>query len=364
VNRLIRAVIDAGALRHNLRTIRERARGARVMAVVKANAYGHGLVPAALALAESDAFAVARLEEGLALRAAGITQPIVLLEGVFAPEQVLEAARHGFELVVHDPLQIELLEEFVGPHRFIVWMKIDTGMNRLGFRPEEFASAVERVQRLQPAPLEIRLLTHLARADDRDDLITREQLTRFRETTQGLDYAVSIANSAGLFGNVPLGCDWVRPGLVLYGASPFADSNGRELDLRPAMSLETSVIAVRRVPRGETVGYGGTWRAARDSRVAIVAAGYGDGLARSLPSGTPVSIDGARAPLVGRVSMDMIAVDVTDLQLARQGGLVHVGTPVVLWGDDLPVEEVARHAGTIPYELLCGVSQRVPLELR
>jgi alanine racemase len=334
------------------------------MAVVKANAYGHGLVPTALALAESDAFAVARLEEGLALRAAGITQPIVLLEGVFAQEHVLEAARHGFELVVHDPLQVELLEEFTGTHRFILWMKIDTGMNRLGFRPEEFAPALERVQRLRPAPLEIRLLTHLARADARDDRVTRAQLARFKETTRGLECAVSIANSAGLFGNVALGCDWVRPGLALYGASPFADRSARQLELRPVMSLETSVIAVRQVPRGESVGYGGTWQATRDSRVAIVAAGYGDGLARSLPSGTPVLIGGQRAPLVGRVSMDMIAVDVTDLQLAPEGGLVHVGTPVVLWGEDLPVEEVARHAGTIPYELLCGVSQRVPLELR
>ena len=358
MNRLIRAVIDTGALRHNLRTIRERARGARVMAVVKANAYGHGLIPTALSLAEADAFAVARLEEGLALRAEGITQPIVLLEGVFAQEHVLEAARHGFDLVVHDPLQVELLEEFTGVHRFIVWIKIDTGMNRLGFRPEDFPEALERLLRMRPAPLEIRLITHLARADDRDDVATRAQLARFRETIKGLDFATSAANSAGLFGNVPLGCDWVRPGLVLYGASPFADKVGSQLGLQPAMSLETSVIAVRRVPKGETVGYGGTWRAPRDSKVAIVGAGYGDGLARGLASGTPVLIDGQRAPLVGRVSMDMIAVDITDLPPA------HVGTPVVLWGPDLPVEEVARHAGTIPYELLCGVSQRVPLELR
>ncbi len=358
MNRLIRAVIDTRALRQNFRTVRERARGARVMAVVKANAYGHGLVPTALALAEADAFGVARLEEGLALRAAGITQPIVLLEGVFAAEHVLEAARHGFDLVVHDPLQIELLEEFSGTQRFVLWIKIDTGMNRLGFRPEDFAAALERVQRLQPAPLEIRLLTHLARADDRDDAMTRDQLALFKEVTRGLDYASSVANSAGLFGGVHLGCDWVRPGLVLYGASPFGDKDGRQLGLQPVMSLETSVIAVRRVPRGETVGYGATWKAARDSSVAIVAAGYGDGLARGLASGTPVLIEGRRAPLVGRVSMDMIAVDVTDL------GGVHVGTPVVLWGEDLPVEEVARHAGTIAYELLCAVSQRVPLELR
>jgi alanine racemase len=358
VNRLIRAVIDTRALRHNLTTIRERARGARVMAVIKANAYGHGVVPTSLALAEADAFAVARLEEGLALRAEGITQPIVLLEGVFTAEHVLEAARHGFDLVVHDPLQIELLEEFTGSHRFIVWIKIDTGMNRLGFRPEEFPAALERIRGLQPAPLEVRVLTHLARADDRDDAMTQEQMRRFKQAIGGLDFSTSVANSAGLFGNVPLGCDWVRPGLALYGASPFADRVGVQIGLQPVMSLETSVIAIRRVPRGESVGYGGTWRASRDSIIAIIAAGYGDGLARNLESGTPVLVRGQRAPTVGRVSMDMIAVDVSDL------GEVHVGTPVVLWGEGLPVEEIARHAGTIPYELLCGVSQRVPLELR
>ena len=358
MNRLIRAVIDTHALRHNLRTIRERARGARVMAVVKANAYGHGIVPTSLALAEADAFAVARLEEGLALRAAGITQPIVLLEGVFAPEHLLEAARHGFDLVVHDPLQIELLEEYQGTSRFLLWIKIDTGMNRLGFRPEDFPAALERVQRLQPAPLEIRLLTHLARADERDDGMTRDQVKRFKKAIGKLDYATSVANSAGLFGSVTLGCDWVRPGLALYGGSPFADRSAAELGLHPVMSLETSVIATRKVMKGETVGYGGTWRAARDSSIAIIAAGYGDGVARNLPAGTPVLIDGRRAPLAGRVSMDMIAVDITDLHG------IHVGTPVVLWGTGLPVEEIAHHAGTIPYELLCGVSQRVPLELR
>jgi alanine racemase len=358
VNRLIHAAIDTHALRHNLKTIRERARGARVMAVVKANAYGHGLVPTALALAEADAFGVARLEEGLALRAAGITQPIVLLEGVFAPEHLLEAARHGFDLVVHDMLQIELLEESSSPQRFLLWIKIDTGMNRLGFRPSEFATALERIRRLQPAPLEIRLLTHLARADEQDNVVTRQQVARFKEATKGIDYTVSIANSAGVFGALPLGCDWVRPGIALYGGSPFGDRTGVELGLQPVMSLETSVIAIRQVPKGETVGYGGAWKAQRDSVVAIIAAGYGDGLPRNLPSGTPILIGGRRAPLVGRVSMDMIAVDVSELPDA------HVGTSVVLWGNGLPVEEIARHAGTIPYELLCGVSQRVPLELR
>jgi alanine racemase len=358
VSRLIRAVIDTHALRHNLSVTRKRARGAHVMAVVKANAYGHGLVPTALALAEADAFAVARLEEGLALRAAGITQPIVLLEGVFTGEQLLEAARHGFDLVVHDALQIELLEAMTGAHRFVLWIKIDTGMNRLGFALRDFVAAFERVQRLKPPPLELRLLTHLACADERDNRMTHAQVTRFREATKGLDYPLSIANSAGIFGDAHLGCDWVRPGLALYGASPFADASAAQLGLEPVMTLQTSVIAIRRLSRGETVGYGAAWTAPRDSTVAIVAAGYGDGLARGFPGGTPVLVGGKRAPIVGRVSMDMIAADVSELSG------VHVGTPAVLWGPGLPVEEVARHAGTIPYELLCGVSQRVPIELR
>jgi alanine racemase len=188
--------------------------------------------------------------------------------------------------------------------------------------------------------------------------MTREQLVRFKKAVGNLDYAVSIANSAGLFGNVQLGCDWVRPGLALYGGSPFEDRSSAELGLHPVMSLETSVIATRKVAAGETVGYGGTWKASHDSAIAIIAAGYGDGIARNLAGGTPVLIDGRRAPLVGRVSMDMIAVDITNLNG------IHVGTPVVLWGVGLPVEEIARYAATIPYELLCGVSQRVPLELR
>ena len=357
MSRLIRAVIDTQALRQNLKIIRERARGARLMAVVKANAYGHGLIPTALALPDADAFGVARLEEGLALRAAGILQPIVLLEGVFAAEQLLEAARHGFDLVVHDRRQIELLESMRGPHRFVLWIKIDTGMNRLGFRPTEFPEALERIRRLDPAPLEIRLVTHLARADEPGEPMTTEQVARFAAATQGLNYARSIANSAGVFGALDLACEWVRPGLALYGASPFQARTAAQLGLTPVMTLVTAVIAMRTVPAGETVGYGGIWRAGRDSRIAIVAAGYGDGLARNLPSGTPVLVGGRRAPCVGRVSMDMIAVDVTELPG------VTVGTSTILWGRDLSVEEVARHAGTVPYELLCGVSQRVPIEL-
>ncbi len=358
MSRLIRAVIDSHALRHNLRVIRARAAGARVIAVVKANAYGHGLAGTALALDEADALAVARLEEALALRAAGIGARIVLLEGVFSPAELDEAIYERLDLVVHDVAQIELLERSPEATRCPLWLKIDTGMNRLGFAVREFPAALARVRNLNPAPRELRLMTHLSCANEREDEVTRAQLQRFREVTQGLEYEVSIANSAGIFGAVPTGCHWVRPGLALYGASPFADCSADALGLKPVMTLMSSVITVRRVARGESVGYGGHWVAPRDSLIAIVAAGYGDGVHRSLADGATVLVDGTRAPLAGRVSMDMLAVDVSGLNGVR------VGTPVVLWGEGLPVEETAQHSGTIAYELLCSVSPRVPLEPR
>jgi alanine racemase len=358
VSRLIRAIIDTNALRHNLSVIRARAGRARVIAVVKANAYGHGLVSSALALAGADAFAVARLEEALALRAAGIDARILLLQGVFSAAQLEDAAHERLDLVVHDETQIELLEKCGGSDRFALWIKIDSGMHRLGFPPGRFAAALARIRALNPAAREVRLLTHLSCANERDREVTQAQLDCFRQATRGLDYEVSIANSAGLFGEVALGCHWVRPGLALYGASPFDDCTSERLGLKPAMTLTSAVIAVRHVARGESVGYGAAWVAARDSVIATVAGGYGDGLHRSLESGTPVLVSGQRAPLAGRVSMDMLAVDVTELPS------VEVGAPVVLWGEGLPVEEVARHAGTIAYELLCNVSQRVRLEPR
>lgn len=354
---LIRARIDGAALRANLRVVRARAPGRRVMAVVKANAYGHGLVPTAQQLADADGLAVARLEEAVVLRAAGLAGRILLLEGVFDAVQLLEAERLGLEWVVHQEEQLALLERAASQSCPPLWLKVDTGMNRLGFRPEQFRAAWQRLQALRPAPARLRVLTHLANADEPDGQGTAEQLARLAPLVADLAVELSIANSAALLATPATHADWVRPGLALYGVSPFPGRLGAELGLRPAMTLESAVIALRSVPVGERVGYGGTWRAARSSRVAIVAAGYGDGLPRSLPSGAPVLIGGGRAPLIGRVSMDMIAVDITDLPP------VCVGDPVELWGPGLPVEEVASAAGTIPYELLCAVSQRVPLAL-
>jgi alanine racemase len=357
MSRLIRAAVSASALRANLAALRARAPGSRVMAVVKANAYGHGLVPTALALSAADAFAVARIDEAAALRAAGVAQPIVLLEGVITAEQLAEAARLQLELVVHQSLQIDLLEGFHGGNRFALWLKVDTGMNRLGFRPEEFAVAWSRLRDLRPTPLELRVLTHLASADALDGEFTRAQLARFRPLVAHLSAEISIANSAAVLALRETHAHWIRPGLALYGLSPFAGQLGRDFGLQPAMTLASTVIALREVPTGEHVGYGGAWSTQRPSRLAIVAAGYGDGLLRNVPEGAPVIIHDRRVPIVGRVSMDMIAVDVTGLPP------VAVGDAVELWGPRLPVEELAASAGTIPYELVCAVSQRVPVEL-
>lgn len=356
MNRLIRAVIDTDALRANLSRIRAVAPDSQVLAVVKANAYGHGLVPVAKALRAADAFGVARLEEGVVLRDAAIVQPIVLLEGVFSPGQLTEAAERRLEIVVHETEQIQLLEAYRGSHRFRVWLKIDTGMNRLGFRTERAAAALDRLRALTHAVEEIRLMTHLARADERASDETAHQVRRFEAIAVGQSLVTSIGNSAGIFAWPHARGQWVRPGLALYGVSPFEGETGASLGLRPAMTLATTVIALRNVPKGEAVGYGGGWRAPRDSVIAVVAAGYGDGLPRAMASGTPVLIQGRRVPLVARVSMDMITVDVTDLPG------VQVGSPAILWGNGLPAEDVAPGAGTIAYELLCGVSQRVPLE--
>jgi alanine racemase len=362
--RLLRAVIDSAALRHNLGTIRAYAPGSKVMAVIKANAYGHGLVSTALALGDADAFAVARLEEGITLRAAGVRAPIVLLEGIFNAEQLAEAAHHRFELVVHDPLQVKLLEAHRDPRRFVIWIKMDTGMNRLGFRPESFGPALARLRALTVPALELRAMTHLARADERSEPMTLAQIEKFETTLAATGLAgaqrlaTSIGNSAGTLGHPRAHGEWVRPGLALYGVSPFADATAADHGLKPVMTLETTVLTVREVKRGETVGYAGAWRAGRDSSIAILAAGYGDGLPRHLVNGTPVLVTGARYPLVGRVSMDMIAVDVTGAPK------VTAGSKATIWGEGLPVEEIAAHAQTIPYELLCGVSQRVPLELK
>jgi alanine racemase len=354
VTPLVSASIDTGALRHNLGIVRQRAPKSRVMAVIKANAYGHGLVTVARALDSADAFAVARADEGLALRDAGIRGNVVLLEGVFDAAQLDAAAAADFELVVHTAEQIELLRNAAPAQRFKIWLKLDSGMNRLGFKQTEFAAAHAALKLLPAVRAPVNLFTHLASADVPGAATTDDQLNVFASVTRGLPGECCIENSAAIFAFPESQADWVRPGLLLYGASPFAGSIGADHGLRPVMTLHSHVIATKRLKVGERVGYGGDWTAARPTQLAIAAVGYGDGYPRNLPSGAPVLINGERAGLAGRVSMDMIGIDITDLKAP-----VRLGDPVVLWGTGLPVEEIALWAQTIPYELLCGISQRV-----
>ncbi len=352
---LVSATIDTAALRHNLHVVRQRAPRSRVMAVIKANAYGHGLVGTAQALDNADLFAVARVDEGLALRRAGIRNDVLLLEGVFDADQLNAAAAAGFELVVHEREQIELLRAAPPQARFKVWLKFDSGMNRLGFKGAEFSAAHAALRELACVQQPVNLFTHLASADMPDLSTTTEQLERFARVTQGLPGERSIANSAGMMAFPEAQANWVRPGLLLYGVSPFAGYIGADHGLRPVMTLQSHVIALKDLVAGEHVGYSGEWCASRPTRLAIAGVGYGDGYPRSLPSGAPVLVNAQRAPLAGRVSMDMIGIDVTDLKQPAR-----LGDPVVLWGSGMPVEEVAVWASTIPYELLCGITQRVP----
>lgn len=348
------ARIELSAWRHNLAVARRAARGARVMAAIKADGYGHGLIAAARALSGADAFAVARLEEAVALRNAGFAHRIVLLEGVFTSEQMRVAQSRRLDLVMHDPVQLELLE-YADPRRPVtVWIKVDSGMHRLGFLPEEVPEVAERLQGMRAVADSPALLTHLANADARDEAVTAAQVAAFDRAGQGLAGPRSIANSAGLLWYEDSLADWVRPGIMLYGVSPFVGGRAAEQDLAPVMTLASELIAIKSLRAGDPVGYGGTWCLPQDSRIGVVAIGYGDGYPRHAPSGTPVLVNGRRVPLVGRVSMDMVSVDLGP-EAEDQ-----VGDPVTLWGEDLPIEEIAEQAGTIAYELLCCVTSRVP----
>lgn len=352
------AVIDLAALRHNLGVARARAGGARVVAVVKANGYGHGAARLLPALGSADMLGVACIEEALALREAGARQPILLLEGPFEAGELPLCARLGFEIAVHEPGQLRMLEAARLERPVTAWLKIDSGMSRLGFRPEAAQGALERLRACAAVAPAIRLMTHFASADEPEDPWTREQIRRFAAVAEGLGLERSFCNSAGLLAWPEAHAEWVRPGVMLYGVSPMAGRTGADEGLRPVMTLRTRLIAVRQVRAGEAVGYAGAWRAERDTTVGIAAMGYGDGYPRHALSGTPVLVNGVRAPLAGRVSMDMIALDLGGQPHAR------VGDPVVLWGDGLPVETIAAAAGTIAYELLCGVTGRVHVELR
>ena len=347
-----RALIDLDALRHNYHLARAR-HGARSLAVIKANAYGHGAVPCARALADADGFAVAFLDEAMVLRDAGITQPILLLEGVFSPDELLRAAAFDLWPVVHHAGQIEMIEAADLPHPVPVWLKINSGMNRAGFEPAAVRAAWQRLQDSGKVA-GITFMTHLARADEPEVIATQQQVADFEAAIAGLPGARSLSNSAGILGWPQAHADWGRAGILLYGADPMpGEANG----LRAVMTLESAVLSVRDVPAGAPVGYGARFRTTRPTRIGLVAMGYADGYPRSAPDGTPVAVDGQLARLIGRVSMDMMTVDLTDLPQAGPGSRVE------LWGPQVSVNRVAEGAGTIAYEVLCNV-KRVRFDYR
>ncbi|MEL6198663.1 MAG: alanine racemase [Pseudomonadota bacterium] len=352
------AVIHRDHLRHNLGVVRAARPGARVMAMVKANAYGHGLVEVARALSGADSLAVARPEEAEALRAAGVDTDIVLLEGVFDAPGMATADALGCELVVHTPEQIALLAAHRADARFTVWLKVDSGMNRLGF-PVAALNDAERALRDLPQVAELRLMSHYASADAGDGEQLAEQRKRLASRLARFEGAVSLANSPAalraeaLGDDAPPASDWIRPGVALYGVSPFAGVDAESLGLKPVMDFETRLIAVRDLVAGDRVGYGGRYTAKGPMRLGIAAAGYGDGYPRRMPDGTPVLVDGQGASIAGRVSMDMLGIDVTQVPNA------HVGSTVRLWGAGLPAETVAQACDTIAYELVTRVSERV-----
>jgi alanine racemase len=342
-----RALIDLDALRHNY-NIAHQLHGGRLLAVVKANAYGHGAIACAQALSwAADGFAVACLEEALALREAGIKEPVLLLEGVFDPAELLEAARHGFWPVVHHPAQIEMIEKTDLRAPIRVWLKINSGMNRAGFPPGN-ARRVWRQLMVSGKVEECGFMSHFARADEPDCGATAKQIHVFDEATRGLPGARSLANSAAILGWPDSYRDWARPGIMLYGADPMP---GEGNDLQPVMTLESRIIAVRNLAIGEPLGYGARFVAPRPTRVGLVAMGYADGYPRSAPEGVPVAVNNKLTTLIGRVSMDMLTVDITDLPEAG------VGSVVELWGKQVSVNKIAQAAGTIAYELLCNVKR-------
>ena len=347
--------IDLRALAHNATVLRGLARGRQLMAVIKANAYGHGMVSCAQTLEPLvDAMAVAFFEEALALREAGIERPILVLEGPLAAEEITEFVRWQLWPVIHRAEQLDWFEQASSAQPAALWLKIDTGMHRLGIDLDHAAAVIERARRLCPGG--ITLMSHLATAGDLANPIAVRQLARWQQVTASCDLPTSLLNSAStLLSDKALGhiddSQWLRPGYLLYGCYP--DGLGHDLDLRPVMQLSSEVIAVREIARGETVGYGGRWVAERDSRIATIPVGYGDGYPRAAADGTPVKIGEHVLPLAGRVSMDMITVDITD-----HPGL-STGAPVVLWGETPSVDAVAEAASTIGYELTSQITQRV-----
>ena len=348
--RPIQALIDFSALAHNLTVVRQYAPHSRIMAVIKADAYGHGLLHTASALKGADGFALLELNSAICLRDAGYQQPIILLEGFFSKQELALFEQYQLSAVIHHSEQVAMLLD--SKHRIDLILKINTGMNRLGLAIEKFPIIINKIIENQYAN-NITLMTHFACADRPSEEGVIQQLKRFEVATQGYTYPRSLANSAAIIRYPKTHADWVRPGIMLYGSSPFSDQSAADLNLRPVMTLSSRIIAIQDLKSGDRVGYHGLFQADRSMRIGIVACGYADGYPRHAPTNTPVLVNNQPTRLLGRVSMDMLAVDLTEILNAE------LNSPVILWGKEIAVDEIAHQACTISYELLCALSPRV-----
>jgi alanine racemase len=353
----IKAYIDLDALIHNVELIRKQVAPSKVLAMVKANAYGHGLASISRALQDhADAFGVANMYEALRLYNAGLSKkPIILLKGFYSPEELQTIDQCNFETVIHNYEQLEILEKAQLQNPLKVWLKLDTGMHRLGFLPAQISKVYARLMNNKMVSKPLTLMSHFSEADEPHKSKTQEQLDLFNKIVHELKFTgpTSIANSAGLMTQKNAHKNFVRAGISMYGASPFPDKRISDLGFKPIMTMKTKIIATKELAKGDTIGYGSTWTCPEKMPIAIINAGYGDGYPRHIQSGAPVLINGVRCGIVGRVAMDMINVDLRPVPKAK------VGDEVILWGDALPIEEVAQVASTVPYEIFCQLTQRV-----
>ena len=347
------AAIDTQALQHNLQRVKQLAPRSRIMAVIKADAYGHGLLNAARALDQADGFAVASLNEAAALRQAGVTLPICVFQGFLNAEQLKQMAALELQPVIHQHWQIDMLEAVSLDRPLNAWLKVDTGMGRLGLPPDQADACWQRLRQCSRIG-RLGLMSHFANADVPGHDSNRQQIERFNALARHLDahngLGTSLSNSAGLTAFAEAQGDWVRPGIMLYGSSPILDTSAADLDLRPVMQLTSKLIAINHRRKGDVIGYGSQWQCPEDMPVGVVAIGYGDGYPRHARMGTPVWLRGQRAPLVGRVSMDLLTLDLRSVEQPE------CGDEVVLWGRELSVDVIAEHAQTIAYELLCKMA--------
>lgn len=352
MQRSARINIDLDALTHNLSVVRQHSNNAKIIAVIKANAYGHGMLAIAKHLENKvDALAVACVSEALHLRNSGIDSAIVVLQGFHDQQQLDQCFDLNLEPVCHQAWQVDLLTQQSANKQLNCWLKVDSGMHRLGIHASDVVALSQKLSG-SSAVNYVRLMTHFACADDSDSPLNQTQLDAFNKCRENLEFEISMANSAAILSIPESIGDWVRPGLMLYGASPFSEKAASTFSLKPVMTLTSHIIAINSLSAGESIGYGRSWTCTRDSEIAVVAIGYGDGYPRHAESGTPVIINGQRCHLVGRVSMDMITVDITDLDSRAE-----IGDEVVLWGEQLDISEIASYSSTIAYELLCNVGK-------